>query len=206
MKTPLRYQMSEYDCGPTAMLDAVSFLFEREEIPPEVIRNIMLYCLDCYSAEGITGKSGTSCTAMMFLSHWLNNFGQIGQLAVSSRYLSGEMVFLGAGSAINSALHRGGAAVVRLFLDEWHYALLTGEKDGVVQLFDPYLWQGDFPEKGIRIVEDHPYEYNRIVPERFCNREELAVYAFGPLQTREAILLFNDATKLDEEAAIEYFI
>ena len=65
MKTPLRYQMSEYDCGPTAMLDAVSFLFEREEIPPEVIRNIMLYCLDCYSAEGITGKSGTSCTAMM---------------------------------------------------------------------------------------------------------------------------------------------
>ena len=42
MKTPLRYQMSEYDCGPTAMLDAVSFLFEREEIPPEIIRNIML--------------------------------------------------------------------------------------------------------------------------------------------------------------------
>ena len=44
------------------------------------------------------------------------------------------------------------------------------------------------------------------MPERFCNREELAVYAFGPLQTREAILLFNDATKLDEETAIEYFI
>lgn len=52
MKNPLHYQLSEYDCGPTAVLDAVSYLFEREEIPPEVIRNVMLYCLDCYSAEG----------------------------------------------------------------------------------------------------------------------------------------------------------
>ena len=41
MKNPLHYQLSEYDCGPTCMLNAVSFLFEREEIPPEVIRNIM---------------------------------------------------------------------------------------------------------------------------------------------------------------------
>ena len=50
MKNPLRYQISEYDCGPTSLLNAISFLFEREEIPPEVIRNIMLYCLDCYNA------------------------------------------------------------------------------------------------------------------------------------------------------------
>ena len=39
MKIPLRYQMSEYDCGPISMLNAISYLFEREEIPPEVIRN-----------------------------------------------------------------------------------------------------------------------------------------------------------------------
>lgn len=49
MKSPLRYQFSEYDCGPTTMLNAVSYLFEREEIPPEIIRNVMLYSLDCYS-------------------------------------------------------------------------------------------------------------------------------------------------------------
>ena len=35
MKVPLRYQMTEYDCGPTSLLNAVSYLFEREEIPPE---------------------------------------------------------------------------------------------------------------------------------------------------------------------------
>ena len=29
MKNPLRYQLSEYDCGPTSMLNALAFLFER---------------------------------------------------------------------------------------------------------------------------------------------------------------------------------
>ena len=38
------------------MQNAISFLFEREEIPPEVLRNIMLYCLDCYSSEGFPEK------------------------------------------------------------------------------------------------------------------------------------------------------
>ena len=42
MKNPLHYQLSEYDCGPTSMMNALAYLFEREEIPPEAIRNMML--------------------------------------------------------------------------------------------------------------------------------------------------------------------
>lgn len=38
MDNPLRYQMTEYDCGPTSMLNAVSYLFRRDEIPPELTR------------------------------------------------------------------------------------------------------------------------------------------------------------------------
>ena len=64
MKNPLHYQISEYDCGPTSMLNAIIYLFDRDEIPPEVIRNTMLYCLDCYSKEGIPGKRGTSRAAI----------------------------------------------------------------------------------------------------------------------------------------------
>ena len=111
MKNPLHYQFSEYDCGPTSMQNAISFLFEREEIPPEVLRNIMLYCLDCYSSEGVPGKSGTSCAAMMFLSNWLNSMGDLGILPVKSRYLSGKEVYLGNESYVNDALRRGGAVV-----------------------------------------------------------------------------------------------
>ena len=58
MKNPLHYQLSEYDCGPTSMMNALAYLFEREEIPPEAVRNTMLYCLDCHSKEGIPGKRG----------------------------------------------------------------------------------------------------------------------------------------------------
>ena len=89
MKNPLRYQMTEYDCGPTSMLNAVSYLFQREEIPPEIIRSIMLYCLDCFGEDGASGKRGTSCMAMMFLSNWINGYGQTGHLPISSKYLSG---------------------------------------------------------------------------------------------------------------------
>ena len=55
MKNPLRYQMTEYDCGPTSLLNAVSFLFEREQIPPELVRSVMLFCLDCFGADGAAG-------------------------------------------------------------------------------------------------------------------------------------------------------
>jgi len=206
MKNPLLYQRSEYDCGPTAMLNAISYLFDREEIPPELIRNIMLYCLDCYGADSVSGKSGTSCTAMMFLSNWLNGFGKVGRLPVSSQYLTGRDVYIDAQSFICDGLRRGGAVVVRLFFDEWHYVLLTGWENDQVFLFDPYYRDTPFEQEEIRCVTDHPFAYNRIVPQSFFNREDLDIYALGPIDTREAVLLFNETTKLTAEKTIEYFI
>lgn len=206
MKNPLHYQLSEYDCGPTAMLDAISYLFPREAIPPELIRNIMLYCLDCYSAEGVPGKSGTSTAAMMFLSNWINGFGKIGQLSISSRYLSGRNVYVGECGEINDALHHGGAVVVRLFYDEPHYVLLTGEEEGNIRMFDPYYRDEPFPQKDILIETDHPFAYNRVVPEYYFNRETEDIYALGPMEGREAVLLFNEETRLTADKTIEYFI
>ena len=206
MKNPLHYQLTEYDCGPTSMLNAISFLFEREEIPPEIVRNIMLYCLDCYGSEGAPGKSGTSCTAMMFLSNWLDGYGRTGELPVSARYLSGKSVTLNPGSAIVDALRRGGVAVVRLYDDVAHYVLFTGEKDGHIYLFDPY-YQTEKPEQAdITVTGTHPFSYNRIVPVFYFNRDSHEQYALGEADSREAVLLFNEKTKLTAEKTIEYFI
>lgn len=206
MKNPLRYQMSEYDCGPTSMLNAISYLFEREEIPPEIIRNIMLYCLDCYNAEGVPGKCGTSMAAMMFLSNWLCGFGKVGHLEISSRYLSGRCVYMGQDSKINDALRKGGVAVVRLYYEVEHYVLLTGEQDGNLLMFDPYYEEEPYDEPDILMVTDHPYAYNRVVPMHYFNRESTGTYALGPYEGREAVLLFNKKTQLTEEKTIEYFI
>lgn len=188
------------------MLDAVSFLFPRESIPPEIIRNIMLYSLDCYGAEGAFGKKGTSRIAMMFLSNWLDGYGKTGQLPVASRYLSGRSVYLGNGSAVNDALHQGGAAVVRVFYDEGHYVLLTGEKDGTIYMFDPYYRTQPYEQGDILIDKDHPFAYNRILPQTYFNHEELEIYALGPMQEREGVLIYNRETMLTQEDTIEYYI
>ncbi|MDO4291889.1 MAG: peptidase C39 [Eubacteriales bacterium] len=206
MKNPLRYQISEYDCGPTALLDGISYLFEREQIPPELIRNIMLYCLDCYSPEGESGKSGTSCTAMMFLSNWLDGFGRAGQLPVSSGYLSGSQVHMGQNGGVCDALRRKGAAVVRLFFDIPHYVLLTGIEGDSIRMFDPYYMDRAYAPADVRMVEDAPFSHNRLVPVRYFERESEELYSLGPMDGREAVLLFNEATKLTSEKTIEYFI
>ena len=208
MKTPLHYQISEYDCGPTSMLNAMSFLFSREELPPEILRNTMLYCLDCYGKEGHPGKSGTSCMAMMFLSNWLDGFGKAGLLPVSSCYLRGEEVFIGEGSRLNDTLCRKGVAVVRLWFEVEHYVLMTGVEDEEILLFDPYYQEEPFKgaESSVRIDLKHPLWYNRLVPFSFFNHETQELYALGEKDTREAVLLFNDTTKLTAEKSIEYFI
>ena len=144
--------------------------------------------------------------AMMFLSNWLNGFGQAGHLPVSSRYISGKEVNFSQNGALRDALKRGGTAVVRLDLDGWHYVLLTGLEKDLVYLFDPYYRDKPFPWKDIRLVPDCPNRYNRIIPIRRLERDERKPYAFGPTEEREAVLLFNERTKLTAEATVEYMI
>lgn len=209
MKIPLHYQISNYDCGPTSVLNALSFLFEREEIPPVLIRNIMLYSLDCYDSCGEAGKSGTSRSAMMFLSHWMEGFGETGRLAISSSYVTGNKVYIGPGSEIVKALKQGGAVVVRIFLDEWHYILLTDiQEDNSLLAFDPYL--GDnilagHPE--VQAIANAPYSHNRRISAANFNKADESLYAFGPKEIREAVIIYNNNTKksiIDEQ--IEYYI
>lgn len=206
MNNPLRYQVTEYDCGPTSMLNAVSYLFPREEIPPEIVRNIMLYCLDCFGPDGAAGKCGTSCMAMQFLSSWLSGFGEAGHLPIASSYLSGRAVNFSQNGCLRDTLRRGGAAVVRLDLEGWHYVLLTGIEGDEVRLFDPYYCAKPFGDPTLQMVVDHPDAYNRIVPVSYLERETRTLYALGPLDGREAVLLRNRRTELTEERAVEYVI
>ncbi len=152
MHNPLRYQMTEYDCGPTSLLNGISCLFPREDIPPEILRSVMLYCLDCFGPEGDCGKHGTSCTAMMFLSNWLNGFGQTRDFPISSRHLAGREVNLSQNGLVRDALRRGGVAVARVEFDGGHYVLLTGLAGEQVRLFDPYYRAQPFEDPALRMV------------------------------------------------------
>jgi len=202
MKTPLSYQTTEYDCGPTTMLNAISYLFKREQIPPEVIKHIVLYCLDAYNGKGESGKSGTSGMAMMFLSNWLNQFGKVKKFPIHCEFLKSDEVFIGQNSKIVQGLQQGGAVVIRL----WHYALLTGADDQSIYLFDPYYRRKPFRIPGVEILYDAPEKYNRKVAFGLLNSTGKGVYALGPWETREATILYNVNTRKTAQSTIEYFI
>jgi hypothetical protein len=206
MKNPLNYQITEYDCGPTTLINAMSFLFRREQIPPDIIKHIMLFCLDAYNEKGEFGKNGTSRMAMMFISDWLNQFGKVKKIPVQSEYLTGENVTISENSKIVSALQQGGAVVARVMYGCWHYVLLTGIDEKRVCLFDPYYRKKPFKQAEIEMITDMPYSFNRRVPYSMMNDAGKGPYALGPKETREAVIIFNKETQKTPSRTIEYFI
>ena len=200
MKNLLNYQSSEYDCGPVTLTNALRYLFEREDIYPDMIKWIMLYCLDTYNEEGEPCKHGTSRTAMLFLANWLNHFGEIKNFPISCEFLSGSKVSINEGSKIFTALKQGGVVVLRLFLEVEHYVLLTGIEGDSICLFDPYYEELDDPnldaeysEPGIAFITDQPKRANRLISMERLNRTTKGYYEMGPFELREAMIVFNSA-------------
>ena len=40
MKIPLRFQITEFDCGSVSLINCISYLFDREEIPAKLLKTI----------------------------------------------------------------------------------------------------------------------------------------------------------------------
>lgn len=38
MKVPLRYQNTEFDCGTTSFINALAYLYDREDFPVELLK------------------------------------------------------------------------------------------------------------------------------------------------------------------------
>ncbi len=205
MNNPLSYQATEYDCGPTALRNAISFLYDRKEIHPEVIKYINLYCMDAYSQEGEPCKNGTTAVAMAYLANWLNQYGEVKKWSIHCQVLGQDDIYMGQNSRIVAALQQGGVAVLRVMLDCAHYILLTGTEGEYVHVFDPYYWPHDFPDKRIVTVLDQPERLNRKVHFDIFNSEGKDYYNLGPKQKRECVLVFNSKTRLDSNA-LEYTI
>ena len=59
MKTPLRFQVTEYDCGTVSLYNAISYLFEREEIPAQLLKTIIhTFLTKDFSIERMYGSGG----------------------------------------------------------------------------------------------------------------------------------------------------
>ena len=81
------YQVTESDCGAVALLSAFNFLFQRSEIPPDLVEAIYKYTADHEAA-------GTSRVAMSIPEHWLNLYAQSHHFPVRLKRLVGQEVIV----------------------------------------------------------------------------------------------------------------
>ena len=198
MKNLLNYQTSEYDCGPVTVLNGIRYLFEREDIHPDLVKFIMLYCLDTCNELGDPGKHGTSPSAIDFLSRWLNHYGETRNFPLRCEYYSGQSVTITPDSPITRALLAGGVVLIHLYLGVEHYVLLTGIEGDRVLLFDPFYEEQDDPEldeeystEEISFITGQPKKANRSVSIERLNRTTGDYYEMGDFSLRLALIMFN---------------
>ena len=198
MKIPLRYQTTEFDCGPTALMNAVSFLFDIETIPPEIPKHISTIGNDRCDPSGRAGWWGTSPDALCYAACWLNTFSRNTGFPLRCEPLKGGEVRLCPGSRLRECLEQGGAALVSCWLDTPHYVTLTGLQGDNVQVFDPYYREEQVPGECGQFVFDRPKVCNRLIPAEHMDETGRSECTMCDYDGRIAILLFKtgEARKL----------
>ena len=193
MKSLLIYQSSEFDCGPTSLTNAIRFLFDREEIPPALLRGIWPYCHDTYNEQGEPGKHGTSKACIRFLAEWLNGCARGCRFPLRARFADQEGADIAPGTPAYRCLEDGGAVLMRCWLEGYgHYILLTGLTGQGAAVFDPYE-EPDRPlDADILLVHDQPRRMNRIVPLARLNARGKADYNAGDEDRREVLMMWRE--------------
>jgi len=163
-KTPLDYQITEYDCGTTTLLNALRYLFKRSEISPKVYKYILQYTLDKSNIFGEIGKGGTSVFALEFLCDWLNENAKSKEMNVKCTPIPKEDISIH-NIFLSDKINNGAVAIIKLYQDSDHYCLLTKLDVDYAYLFDPYYLNINYydNDKDIEIIKDKPFEYNRKV-------------------------------------------
>lgn len=196
MKNLLCYQSTEYDCGPVSLINGVRYLFDREEIAPDIVKFVMLYCMDTYNEAGELCKHGTSSAAMNFIASWLNDLNRVRNFPIHCEFLTGEDVVVEPDGHIYQAIAEGACVVLHVFLEVGHYVLLTGVEEDRALLFDPYYEEEGTPEfdaeyytDGITFIKDQPKRANRAVSLSRLNHFSKGYYELGGFPCRQALIL-----------------
>jgi len=162
MKIPLRFQTTEYDCGPASLINAFTYLFEREELPVSLLKSIYKYTLDVKSKDGIIGEGGTSRTAIKKFFHWLRKYPNKHNLNITSEILEQTAV---TENKIRKCLSTNGCVLARCYQVSEHYVLITKIDNDCAYIFDPYYLDKDYyhHDPQVTIIFNQSYPYNRIV-------------------------------------------
>ena len=192
MQAPLLYQVSEYDCVPTTLINAVSYLFHRREIPPMVIRHIYLYCLDTVGRDSRLGIGGTSKYAVRLVGNWLNAY-KMRHFSLATEFLENGEVTLEPGGRIATCLEEGGVALCNMLLtlrDE-HYIMVMDMDQDWIYGFDPYrrMTLRGMKDSVCLLDSEDGRSPNIKIRKSWFELEAVKRFCMGPLAQRECLLV-----------------
>lgn len=151
------YQLSNYDCGPTCLINALSLLLARGEIVPEFIKTIYQLSLDDIGEEKV-GYLGTSQESMRHIAYLLDSYAKEKSIPLSCHFEEKEDV-----QSLLNKIEQGYIAIVRCLLEVDHYILVTEIDDKYIYAIDPYYLSQSGVDEEI-IVDLEANNYNRIIP------------------------------------------
>ncbi|WDP88540.1 MAG: hypothetical protein HUN04_01800 [Desulfobacter sp.] len=194
MQVPLHYQVSEYDCVPTTLINAMSLLFHRREIPPMVIRHIFLYCLDTVGKDSRFGVGGTSKYAVRLVGNWLNAY-KMKHFSVHTEFIEQEAVDLSLDGRAVECLDQNGVVLCNMLLTpkEEHYVLIMAMDDDWIYCFDPYRRQAIRGMKGRAkiLAADEGRSPNLKIKREWFLSSDPGRFCLGPVSSREALLVWR---------------
>ena len=163
MKVPLRYQNTEYDCGTTSFVNALAYLYDREDIPVELLKAIYKFTLDVEGRDGTKGAGGTSRKHAELLAQYFVDYANGNDdFNIKCKILSGSDVNL---EEMIKTLNGKGVIIARCWQDEEHYVLITKIDENFAYIFDPYYLEEDYyvEDDDVAIVLHESFTHNRLV-------------------------------------------
>lgn len=189
MKVPLRYQNTEYDCGTTSFVNALAYLYEREEVPVELLKSIYKYTLDVEGKDGIVGKGGTSRNHAELLARYFVNFANNNDnFDINCKVLTKQEVNL---AEMKTTTDNGGVIIARCMQDCEHYVLITKIDDNFAYIFDPYFLEEDYykEDDAVAIILYEEFTHNRLVKIERLFEESNKDFSLLKKEDREVILI-----------------
>lgn len=189
MKIPLRYQNTEYDCGTTSFVNALAYLYDREEIPVELLKAVYKYTLDVENLEGIEGKGGTSRKHAELLARYFVKYANNNKdFHINCIVLSKDKVNV---SDMAKTTKNNGVIIARCWQDGEHYVLITKIDDNFAYIFDPYYLEENYycNDDEVAIVLHDTFTHNRIVKIERLFDENNKDFSLLKESDREVILI-----------------
>lgn len=185
-EVPLKYQITEYDCGSTAVINAINYVVPFSDIPASFLKVIYGVCLNECNQTGMIGREGTSPEAMKYLAQWINRYSQKTGFPLHCDCY--EEFSFQKNSPLLNMLRKGNCAIVVMCLlwDE-HYITLTDADDEYIYLFDAYFWNKDYGDENI-IRIDFPYKANRKLPIGFMEETKGKFYNLSDVKKKIAVV------------------